>query len=53
MLVNPTNWTYPKSAPEKDFFSLETFKERGSFVETLENLYFKSWYINNFSQKIR
>ena len=38
---------YNQSYIEKDFFLFETFKERGcNFAETVENLYFKSWYIN-------
>ena len=37
-----------------DFFLLEAFKDRGrKCVETLENLYFKSWYINKSSQNMR
>ena len=45
---------YNQSYIEKDFFLLETFNERDcKFVETLENVYSKSWYINNFSQKMR
>ena len=36
---------YNQSYIEKDFSLLETFNERDcKFVETLENVYFKSWY---------
>ena len=38
---------------KKISFCLKPSKRGCNFVETLENLYFKSWYINNFSKKMR